>query len=98
MPGMDGSGPLGQGPMTGGGFGRCGGGQGMGRGRGMGGGGGKGRGGGGGRGFGFAGAGRFNQPLGPVDSMDDEESLKARLDMLEQESRAIKERLNNVDK
>ena len=42
MPGMDGTGPLGQGPMTGGGFGRCNpnadpaayGGRGMGRGRG----------------------------------------------------------------
>ncbi len=44
MPGMDGTGPLGQGPMTGGGFGRCNpnadpavyGGRGMGRGRGNG--------------------------------------------------------------
>lgn len=36
MPNYDGTGPLGQGAMTGGGFGRCGSGQGRGQGRGMG--------------------------------------------------------------
>lgn len=54
MPGRDGTGPMGQGPMTGGGRGWCGGG--AGRGRGMGRGMGAGWGGGGGRGG--AGAGR----------------------------------------
>lgn len=93
MPGFDGTGPRGQGPMTGGGFGNCAGGGagyvgprgGFGRGQRCG------RGFGPGRGFGrFAG---FSQmPPG-----EDTVSLEARLGWLEQEATRIRERLSGQE-
>lgn len=95
MPGFDGTGPRGQGPMTGGGFGRCGGatagyGSGVGRGfgRGM------------NRGYGrcgFFGRGSSNWG-GPVPAPDEKTFLESRLQWLEQETAAVQERLNGIQK
>jgi hypothetical protein len=91
MPGFDGSGPRGQGPMTCGGFGYCAGGsaQRFGFGRGCGMGRGQGR---GGYGRQFAGGqpgGRFAQ----LSEADEKSFLESRMQWLEQEAARIRERL-----
>ncbi|HDQ41957.1 MAG TPA: hypothetical protein ENN39_13150 [Desulfonatronum sp.] len=99
MPGFDGTGPRGQGPMTGGGFGYCASGgyaQGVARGGGLGRGRGQGR--GFGRGFGrcgfFGGApyGGFVQ----LSETDEKTFLESRLKWLEQEKSRISERLGGL--
>lgn len=94
MPGFDRTGPLGQGPMTGRGMGRCGKGGGFGRGRGLGRGGGR-RGGGFSRGFagGFAWGHGAQAPTGG----DEKAWLQDRLRDLEQESRELRERLASYE-
>ncbi len=83
MPGFDGTGPLGQGPMTGGGFGFCGRGYGRGirRGRGF----------GMGRGFGrrFWGAAPLN--YSPEDEL---EMLKREKELLEQDIAALEKEIS----
>ncbi|MDD4731214.1 MAG: DUF5320 domain-containing protein [Desulfovibrio sp.] len=107
MPGFDGTGPQGQGPMTGGGFGRCTGGTGLGRGmgRGMATGQGFGMGMGmrrgqcgRGAGFGgrFAGRGAMGWNAAPVQPLSPEQqrdAMKQRLQWLEQESQALRSQL-----
>ncbi|MDD4953102.1 MAG: DUF5320 domain-containing protein [Desulfovibrionaceae bacterium] len=93
MPGFDMTGPLGQGPMTGRGAGRCSGQTGQtGQARGLG----LGRGPGFGRGLGRGGLGRSN--FGPqqaeTPSKSSNEDLKDRLDRLESEAARIREQLN----
>lgn len=102
MPGMDGSGPMGQGPMTGGGRGPCSGAQGYapdrtlgrafgrGMGYGFGRGFGRGRGYGQGRGFGYGG---FAPGVGATPTAD----LEARLARLEAENRALRAQLQQQD-
>ncbi len=89
MPGMDGSGPLGQGPRTGRGLGPCGQGRacglGLGRGR-------------GGRGLGLgrrAGAGWMQGAVGSV--ADDAEVLRAQQAVLEQQLETLKQRLGELE-
>jgi hypothetical protein len=102
MPGYDRSGPMGQGPMTGGGFGRCvsqgdapnmiGYGRGMRRGRGGG------RGFARGRGFGRANWGMMNQPVynnaPAMEPAPEPESLQARAEDLRRELAEIESRLD----
>ncbi len=93
MPGFDGTGPRGQGPMTGGGFGNC-----AGAGAGYAGSrGGFGRGQRCGRGFGPGrGGGRFAAyPQAPA--IDEKANLEARLGWLEQEATRIRERLSGQE-
>lgn len=95
MPGFDGTGPRGQGAMTGGGFGRCSGavasyGSGLGRGFGRGMNRGHGR-------CGFAGRGSLNWG-GPVAAPDEKTFLESRLQWLEQETAAVQDRLNGIQK
>lgn len=113
MPRFDGTGPLGQGPRTGGGFGFCGTGTGRGnlvsnpyRGAGRGlppWGGGRGRcfgGGRGGRFFGYGGFGRWGiQPVDSVQPTPEQEAafLKNQAAILEQELAAVKERLDRIE-
>ncbi len=75
MPGFDRTGPSGQGPMTGRGFGPCGGGMGRGRGCGY------------GNGYGYR---RF------LTQTEEKDVLKQEAEMLEQELKAIKERLGQA--
>lgn len=95
MPGFDRTGPMGQGPMTGGGFGQCGGarrvaqgwGQGLGRGR--------------GRGRRFAGQAGYYGPVWQqvnAASYDEAGDLKARADELKSELEAITARLEALEK
>ncbi len=110
MPGFDGTGPLGQGPMTGGGFGYCVGswpyrGRTLARGVGRGG-----RPWGGGRGFAYGGGWRragyyrgpyygANYPLDPVRPAGSEtEFLKAQADDLRAELQAVEQRLADLEK
>ena len=89
MPGRDQTGPKGDGPLTGGGWGRCR--RGAGRGRGQGGGG-RGQGFGGGRGFGAGGGGR------QIEGAEDELSaLKGEVRSLNQELKAVQERIAELD-
>ena len=96
MPGMNGTGPLGQGPMTGGGRGVCGRGQGLrpefgqGYGRGFGQGFGRGLRRGAGR-FARRGLGAMPMDYGPAD--DDRQTMEQRLQALEDEARLLRERL-----
>ena len=96
MPGGDGSGPMGQGPMTGGGFGPCGGGAGYGA-RG----GGYGRGGGGfGRGFG-RGQGFRNRrwtPAWTTEGPDAQPNEPGLLQRLTDEVEHLKERIAELTK
>ncbi|MEW5947695.1 MAG: DUF5320 domain-containing protein [bacterium] len=110
MPGFDGTGPMGLGPRTGGGFGYCGQGSGFAggvlRGVGRGGfpwGGGRGRAWGGGRGMGrrWFGFGRFGFPFGafPAWTPQDETAyLSNQALALENELSAIRERLAALEK
>ncbi|MBW2060748.1 MAG: DUF5320 domain-containing protein [Deltaproteobacteria bacterium] len=110
MPGMDGTGPMGQGPLTGGGFGYCTGarpyyGRGLVYGAGRGG-----RPWGGGRGFAYGGAwrraGYYNPQFGggyyspaPQETWGSEsEFLKAQAEDLRAELNAIEERLAGLEK
>lgn len=108
MPGFDGTGPHGMGPMTGGGFGRCSGdarygNSGFGRGGGYSAGRGRGRGLGrcavpggmtrGGMGRGFGGV--FAAPS--MTPEQEKELLESRLELLEQEANRIKEQLDSRD-
>ena len=100
MPGFDGTGPSGQGPMTGWGAGRCAGnapapgagfGRGLGRGRGF------------GRGFGrglcrWGAAGAPALANAPVSAEDEENVLKNQLSWLQRQVQAIEERLAQVRK
>lgn len=96
MPGFDGTGPRGQGPMTGGGFGRCSGtGYGM-RPR-------FGRGGRWGRGWG-TGQGRFawggytpNAPMQPMDETSDKALLDDRITALSQELEQLRKQRETLD-
>ncbi len=110
MPGFDRTGPRGEGPMTGGGRGMCNpaggtggyGGYGLGRG-GMPWGGGRGRGFGGGRGWGRGfGRGWFGAgaaaPIAAPTADDERRYLADQLSHLENEVRAIKDRLSQLDK
>lgn len=113
MPGFDGTGPQGQGPKTGGGFGYCtpgfgAGGFGNNPGRGVGRGlpprgGGRGRCFGGGRGGRFSGQGRFGRQgrllWDSTAPTPDQEAtyLKNQAAFLEQELAAVKERLGRID-
>ena len=98
MPGFDGTGPRGQGAMTGGGFGNCAGGfsQGLGQGFGQG----RGRGAGRGLGRGYGRCGYYaGQPLGrfaQLPEADEKSVLESRLKWLEQESTRIHERLASM--
>lgn len=97
MPGFDGTGPRGQGPMTGGGFGRCtGGGSGPGFGAGFGREFGRGM----GRGYGRCGfAGRWLRGgYAPWSEADEKSFLESRLRWHEQETASIRERLNNMQR
>jgi len=99
MPGFDQTGPMGQGPMTGRGMGRCAGaapgyGFGFGRGRGfgcfprgMGYGRGFGFGRGFGRGFGFAGTAQVSE----------KDALTAEIERLDQEKKLLKQRLSEIE-
>lgn len=94
MPGFDGTGPVGQGPMTGWGTGRCAGnapapGAGFGRGRGF------------GRGFGrglcrWGAAGTPALANAPVSAEDEENALKNQLSWLQRQTQAIEKRLAQV--
>lgn len=105
MPGMNGTGPLGQGPLTGRGQGRCGNagqatgqGMGVGFGRRAGFGGGMGQGRGVGRGFSLRRwFGLGQRPTGNPDisSMTDEDILKQRLESIEAEAESIRKRLGD---
>ncbi len=86
MPGMNGTGPLGQGAMTGGGRGPCGRGLSRGFGRGMGYGAGMGRGFGRGRGFAGWAPGYGAAPA-------DRQAMEQRLQDLEAEARLLREQL-----
>jgi len=87
MPGFDGTGPMGAGALTGGGFGRCGGGAALGRpGRGRGYRCAGGRGGGGGRGF-------YTTPT----AQDEARALRARADFLRGDLEAIQRRLSELE-
>ncbi|WP_462325441.1 DUF5320 domain-containing protein [Desulfoplanes sp.] len=94
MPGFDGTGPRGQGSMTGGGFGRCpGAGYGM-RPR-------FGRGGGFGRGWGM-GQGRFawggyGAPMQPMDATTNGAAIDDRIAALSQELEQLKKQRENLD-
>lgn len=92
MPGFDGTGPRGKGPMTGGGFGYCatgagaypaGAARGFGRGRG-----------GGGMGF-----GRYRRaaPVEVAAPGDEESVLESRLKLIEEEAARIKRRLGELE-
>ncbi|MBN2141272.1 MAG: DUF5320 domain-containing protein [Desulfovibrionaceae bacterium] len=98
MPGFDMTGPLGQGPMTGRGAGRCSGQAGQGRGPGFGRGLGFRRGFGPGRGLGFGrglGRGGFGlQQAGDLSGPSNKD-LRDRLDWLESEAARIREQLNS---
>ena len=90
MPGFDGTGPMGQGALTGRGLGPCGGGMAYGR-----------RGGGGfGRGFGRGlglGRGRYwGYRANPVTKKEETEMLSQEAGILEEELKAIKSRLAEV--
>ena len=97
MPFGDGTGPFGQGPMTGRGLGYCGGdgnpgrfqGRGGGMGRGFGRGFGRGLGRGFGRGYGFGWAG-FNAPY------DEKTALENRMKFLEEELKYLRDRLKEI--
>ena len=100
MPGLDGSGPAGQGPMTGRGAGPCNTGDGYGRGRGFWGFG-RGRGGGYGMGRGFRRFGGFGRffGYGPPQNLsqaDQKKQLKADLEDLEAEKKEIKKMLDEM--
>lgn len=93
MPGFDGTGPRGQGPMTGGGFGRCSGmsaGYGAGYGRGLG----RGMNRGYGR-CGFAGRGLMTWEAS-LAAPDEKACLESRLQWLEQQAAAVRERLGGI--
>lgn len=101
MPGLNGTGPLGQGALTGGGRGPCGRGlargfgAGYGRGYGMGYGMGYGR--GFGRGFGRGlGRGPVMQPAGYGAPADDRQAMEQRLAALEEEARLVREQLETT--
>jgi len=99
MPGFDGTGPRGQGPMTGGGFGNCtGGGYALGSTRGAGFGRGRGQGRGFGRGFGRCGylAGAPYGGFAQLTGADEKSFLESRLTWLEQEKNRISERLSGL--
>jgi hypothetical protein len=89
MPGFDGTGPLGEGPMTGGGFGYCGTGYGRGirRGRGLG----YGR--GFGRGFGFRRA-AWGAPRVNYSPEDELEMLRREKELLEQDIASLEKEIN----
>jgi hypothetical protein len=88
MPGMDGTGPDGRGPMTGRGIGQCGRGYGRGLGRGMGRGFGCGR----GRGFGMS-YGRTPVSLTPA---EEKKILEAELSEIDKEKKEIEQRLKEL--
>ncbi len=101
MPAYDKTGPFGRGPMTGGGFGRCGGGRrgfsrgeaAFGAGRG-----GRGRAFGGGRG-GWSGVGNYQDTRRPNwGDRSEADDLRAAAEDLKDQLRAVEERLANVDK
>jgi len=105
MPGRDGTGPAGAGPMTGGGWGDCGPrgitrgiGWGVGRGRGFARGRGRGfgwnRGTGFGRGLGFVGGGMAG---GPAPYAADGDSLRRQLDAIEDQLSSLREQLADRD-
>jgi hypothetical protein len=104
MPGFDRTGPMGAGPMTGGGFGRCGGQAGIGRGGGYGLG--RGFGGGYGRGAGFGGNLRFRArgwgygPMdwGPLSAVDEKSMLEAQVAGLTSELEVVRRRLADLDR
>lgn len=102
MPGLNGTGPMGMGPMTGRGAGRCGGGTnaGVGAGRGIG----RGLGRGMGRGMGFGRGRGYNTafsgqeaPQGYVD-VNDNDVLIQRLERLEAEADKIRKQLDEINK
>ena len=81
MPRRNGTGPLGQGPRTGWGMGPCGGGMGWGRGF--------------GKGFG-CGFGRFWRFGSQVSPKDEKQMLEEEAGVLEDELKAVKERLSEL--
>jgi len=89
MPGFDGTGPLGSGPMTGWGLGPCGAGMAWRRGGRF-----------WGRGLGWQRFGAYRPwgyPAAPVDKKDEAEMLKENAGYLEEELRAIKARLDELE-
>lgn len=96
MPRLDGTGPLGQGPMTGRGLGRCAGAQPaagwLGRGRGLG------LGLGLGLGWGMRRAARWLSPVAPATQADEMALLEQQAQVLERQLAAVKQRLDQAKK